>query len=184
MIFRGRQPEATVWRRFRSGYDHFTFGTSGDVYVARIVANAERVLDLFHALSVNLSPAVDVALEDLRSGRRWRGEALALPDVRDAIARLKLPLSVYGGVELAVYTTDDQITLSPGLELFVYARSDRWLYILLGKGLVEQDRITGTRWDEEAPLSDAPELETAIELTVERLGLEIVHGATAESDDA
>ena len=172
MIFRGRQPEATVWRRFRSGYDHFTFGKTGDVYVARIVANAERVLDLFHALSTNLSPAVDVALEELRSGRAWRGEAVALPDVRDAIARLKLPLSVYGGVELAVYTTDDQLTLTPGLELFIYARSDRWLYILLGKGLVEQDRLPGPRWDLDAPLPPAPELATAIDLTIERLGLE------------
>ncbi|HEY0970483.1 MAG TPA: hypothetical protein VGE02_05850 [Gemmatimonadales bacterium] len=184
MIFRGRQPEATVWRRFRSGYDHFTFGLEGDVYVARIVANAERVLDLFHALSANLSPAVDVALEDERSGRGWRGEAVALPDVRDVIARLKLPLSVYGGVELAVYTTDDQITLSPGLELFVYARSDRWLYILLGKGLVEQDRISGSRWDADAPLTSAPELATALDQTVERLGLEPVTHIETERDQA
>ena len=122
--------------------------------------------------------------EDMMVTVRRLSEGGLPEDCEIAIARLKLPLSVYGGVELAVYTTDDQITLSPGLELFVYARSDRWLYILLGKGLVEQDRITGTRWDEDAPLSDAPELETAIELTVERLGLEIVPGTTAERDDA
>jgi hypothetical protein len=36
-----------------------------------------------------------------------------------------------------VYSADDQVTLTPDLELFVYARSDRWLYILQGKGLVE-----------------------------------------------
>ena len=180
MIFRGRQPETTVWRRFRAGYDHFTFGRSDDVHVARIVANAERVLDLFHSLSANLSPAVDVVLSDRRSGQAWRGEAVGLPDVRDAIARLKLPLAAYGGVELAVYTPDDQLTLTPELELYVYARSDRWLYILLGKGLVEQERITGSRWDTSSPLPPAPELETAIELVVEKLALEPV----AERDDA
>jgi hypothetical protein len=174
MIFRGRQPEATVWRRFRAGYDSFTFTQSGEIHEARIVANAERVLDLLHALSAHLAPAVDVALEDRRSGRAWGGEGVALPDVRDAVARLKLPLSTYGGVELAIYTPDDQLALTPGLELYIYARSDRWLYILLGKGLVEQDRLTGTRWDPDTPLPPAPELETALEITVERLGLEPV----------
>ena len=64
--------------------------------------NAERALDLFHTLSANLPPAVDVAIEDVRRGRTWRGVGLALPDVRDAVARLKLPISAYGGVELAV----------------------------------------------------------------------------------
>lgn len=182
MIFRGRQPEATVWRRFRAGYDGFSFTQAGGVYEARVVANAERVLDLLHSLSAHLAPAVDVALEDGRSGNGWRGEAVALPDVRDAIARLKLPLSAYGGVELAVYTPDDQLTLTVGLELYIYARSDRWLYILLGKGLVEQDRLAGMRWDPEAPLPAAPELATALALTVEKLGLEPV--AAAGADDA
>lgn len=184
MIFRGRQPEATVWRRFRSGYDHFTFRRDGDVHEARIVANAERVLDLLHALTAHLTPAVDVAIEDRRTGRAWRVEAAALPDVRDSIARLKLPLSAYGGVELAVYTPDDQLTLTPGLELFVYARSDRWLYILLGKGLVEQDRLGGSRWDVGAPLPPAPELESALELTVEKLGMDPVSGDPAAAAPA
>lgn len=182
MIFRGRQPEATVWRRFRSGYDHFTFRREGEVNAARIVANAERVLDLLHALTAHLTPAVDVVLEDRRSGRAWRAEAAALPDVRDAIARLKLPLSAYGGVELAVYTPDDQLTLTIGLELFIYARSDRWLYILLGKGLVEQDRLERPRWDVSQPFPPAPELEAALEMTVEKLGMELVNGPA--DDDA
>lgn len=171
MIFRGRQPEATVWRRFRSGLDGFTFGREGDIFVAHVSANAERVLDLLHALAVHLPPAVDVALEDRRSGGAWVGENVALPDVRDAIARLKLPLAAYGGVELAIYTPDDQLALSPALDLFAYGRTDRWLYVLLGKGLAEQDRLPTRPWElQEAP--PAPELEAAIALTIDRLGLE------------
>ena len=171
MIFRGRQPEATVWRRFRSGLDGFGFWKSDDHYVARITTTAERALDLFHALSASLPPAVDVALEDRRRRRAWTGVGIALPDARDAIARLKLPLSTYGGVELAVYTPDDQLTLTPALEVYVYARTDRWLYILLGKGLVEQERLAPRRPDDATP-GPAPELESALDLTVEQLGLE------------
>ena len=172
MIFRGRQPEATVWRRFRSGLDGFAFWQEGELNVARIVTNAERALDLFHALSANLPPAVDVAIEDRRRAQSWRGVGLALPDVRDAVARLKLPLAAYGGVELAVYTPDDQLTLTPSLECYVFARTDRWLYVLLGKGLVEQERVTARRHDGDMPLAPAPELAAAIDNAVEQLGLE------------
>jgi len=172
MIFRGRQPEATVWRRFRSGLDGFTFGREGDVYVAHVSANAERVLDLLHALSVNLPPAVDVAIEDRRSGAAWTGENVARPDGRDAVARLKLPLAAYGGVELAIYTPDDQLTLSDALDLFAYGRTDRWLYILLGKGLAEQEKLPVRRWELAGEPPPAPELENALALTIERLGLD------------
>jgi hypothetical protein len=173
MIFRGRQPEATVWRRFRSGLDGFAFWQEPDHCVARIVTNAERALDLFHTLSVNLPPAVDVAIEDRRRGLKWTGVGLALPDVRDAVARLKLPLAAYGGVELAVYTPEDQLTLTPSLECYVYSRSDRWLYLLLGKGLVEQDEVAARRTEDEAPMAPAPALAVAIDGAVEQLGLEV-----------
>ena len=104
MLFRGRNPDATVWRRFRSGVDGFTFTRRAIIYEAYVGANAERVVDLFYTLS-----------EQLRSGHRcrtsptcdrettWTGESIALPDVRDAVARLKVPLATYGGVEFALY---------------------------------------------------------------------------------
>ena len=96
------------------------------------------MVDLFHALTEHLPPAVDVALEDVRSGLSWKGENIALPDVREVIARMKSPLSTFGGVEFAVYTSEDQLTLNPHLELFIYARTDQWFYILQGKGLEER----------------------------------------------
>ncbi len=172
MIFRGRQPEASIWRRFRVSTDGFTFERDDDHYTAHVVANAERVVDLFYTLSEQLPPAVDVVVDDLRSGRSWKGEALALPDVRESIARLKLLLARYGGVEMSVYTGEDQLSLNPYLELFIYARTDRWLYLLEGKGLEEQRRVRTKSWKvgrEQFPA--APDLVNAVTAAAERLGL-------------
>ena len=172
MFFRGKQPEGSIWKRFRSSADGFTFLEEDDHYSAHVVANAERVVDLFYALSEHLSPAVDVVIEDSRAGRTWKGEALALPDVRDAIARVKLLLAQHGGAEFSVFTTEDQLTLNHYLELFVYARTDRWLYVLQGKGLQEQRAVRTKSWKfKRGDFPSAPELERALEGVAERLGL-------------
>src|SRR5882672_9951637 len=112
MRFRGKQAGASIWRRFRASTDGFTFTEEDGVYTAHIVANAERVVDLFWTLSEKLTPAVDLFIEDLRSGRKWKGEALPLPDVRDTVARLKLLLARFGGAEMSVYTPEDQLSLN------------------------------------------------------------------------
>lgn len=173
MLFRGRQPAASVWRRFRSGSDEFSFARVGEHYEARVAANAERVVDLLHALAEHLPPAVDVSMADTRAGRAWRGMDVALPDIREGVARLKAALAAYGGVELAVYTGEDQLTLTPDLELYIYARTDRWLYILQGKGLVETQTPEPEAWrlrpDELGP---APDLAESLAAAAERLGLE------------
>ena len=172
MFFRGRQPEPSIWRRFRSGIDGFTFVKEHDHYAAHVVANAERVVDLFHALTEQLPPAVNVSIVDKRNDRSWEGEALALPDVRDAIARLKVPLAAHGGVELSVFTDEDQLTLNAVLELFIYARTDQWLYILQGKGLEERRALRTKSWKlSRHTYPPAPELIAAVEATVARLGL-------------
>ena len=172
MLFRGKQPEATVWRRFRSGTDGFTFTKEDGYYAARVSANAERAVDLLHALSEQLPPAVDVSVDDARRGRAWRGEGIALPDVRDMVARLRVPLATYGGVELAVYSAEDQLTLSHHLELFLYGRTDQWLYVLQGKGLEERATLRPRRW--KRPPSEfrpAPAISDAVATAAERLGL-------------
>src|SRR5262245_58442930 len=97
MFFRGRTPEASIWRRFRASADGFTFLQENDYYSAHVVANAERVVDLFYTLTEQLSPAVDVVIEDLGSHHTWKGEGIALPDVREQIAKLKILLARYGG---------------------------------------------------------------------------------------
>jgi hypothetical protein len=173
MFFRGRQPEASIWRRFRTSADGFTFTKEEDLWVAHVVANAERVVDLFYILSENLPPAVDVCIEDLRSGRTWKSDGAPLPDVREAIARLKSLLGRYGGLEVSLFTGDDQLTLNPYLELYIYSRSDRWLYMLEGKGLEEQPRVRTKSWKtNRRQFPAAPELVSAVAGAVERLGLQ------------
>ena len=173
MLFRGRQPETSLWRRFRTSADGFSFLEEEDLYSAHLVANAERVVDLFEALLEHLPPAVDVYVRDARTERRWEGKAVALPDVRDAVARLKAPLARFGGVEVSVFTTEDQITLNPVLELFIYARSDQWLYILQGKGLEERRTVRTKSWRlKQQEFPPAPELTQALEQAATSLGLQ------------
>lgn len=172
-IFRGRQPQVTVWRRFRSGVDGFTFEQLPDgVFEAHVATNAERAVDLLYVLSEHLPPAVDFAVSDRRTGASWVGTDVALPDVRDALARLKIPLAAYGGVDLSVYTSDDQLSLTPALDLYAFGRSDRWLYLLQSKGLEQYGAVSGKPWRgqpwDRAP---APALTTAIVAAAERLGL-------------
>ena len=173
MFFRGRQPETSIWRRFRAGIDGFTFVKESDYFAAHVVANAERMVDLMHLLAEELPPAVDVAIEDQRTGRSWKGRDVALPDVRDAIARLKVPLAAYGGVEISIYSPEDQLTLNPHLELFVYARTDRWLYILQSKNLQEHRTVRTKSWKlRRGEFQPAPELVDAVSAAAERLGLQ------------
>ncbi|MGH9419460.1 MAG: hypothetical protein ACRD3J_05760, partial [Thermoanaerobaculia bacterium] len=77
MLFRGRNPDVTVWKRFRSGVDGFTFTKEDSHYEAYVGANAERVVDLFYTLSELLPPAVDVVIADLRSEATWKGDSIA-----------------------------------------------------------------------------------------------------------
>ena len=172
MLFRGRNPDVTVWKRFRSGTDGFTFTKNGDYYEAYVAANAERVVDLFYTLSEQLAPAIDIVIQDLRSESTWKGESVALPDARDAIARLKVPLATYGGVEIALYTADEQLTLTAQLELYIYARSDRWIYLLQGKGLEERASLADRTWRAQSwDRALAPSLTAAISAAAERLAL-------------
>jgi hypothetical protein len=173
MFFRGRQAEASIWQRFRVSADGFAFASEDGVYSARIAANAERVVNLFHALAEHMSPAVDVAVEDLRSGQSWKGEALPLDDVREQIARLKVLLGRYGGVEFSVFNSEDQLTLNQHIELYIYSKTDRWYYLLEGKGLEEQKTVQSKSWKQErAQFPPAAELVNAIQTVVERLGLQ------------
>ena len=111
----------------------------------------------------------------MRSGRSWRGEALAIPDVRDVLARLKLLLARYGGVEFTIYTAEDQLSLTPDLELFIYARTDQWFYVLRGKGLEERRMVRTRSWKlRRSEFAPAPDLVQAVAAAAERLALTAV----------
>lgn len=172
MLFRGKQPEASIWRRFRASSDGFTFTEEDGVYSAHVVANAERVVDLFWTLSDLLGPAIDAHIDDLRSGRSWHGESLPLSDVRDTIARLRLLLARYGGTQISLYTSEDQLSLNEHLELFIYSKSDKWLYLLEGRGLEEMGRVRPKSWKiKRQSFPAAPDLVNALASAAERLGL-------------
>jgi len=173
MIFRGRPQPATVWRRFRSGNDGFTFEESPAGYFeAHVAVNAERAVDLMYVLTEHLQPAVDVSITDRRTGASWHGADVALPDVRDAIARLKIPLATYAGVDISVYTADDQLSLTAELDLYAFARSDRWLYLLQARGLEQYGAVGEKGWRAQ-PWHRAPVtvLTTALSTAAERLSL-------------
>lgn len=173
MIFRARTQHVTVWRRFRSGHDGFTFEESPEGYFeAHVAANAERAVDLMYVLTEHLPPAVDVSLTDRRTRVTWEGADVALPDVRDVIARLKVPLATYAGVDISVFTPDDQLSLTAELDLYAFGRSDRWLYLLQARGLEQYGAVAdkawrGQPWDRAA----APVLTTALATAAERLSL-------------
>jgi hypothetical protein len=158
--------------RFRPAADWFIASTDGAVYTARIGASAERVVDLLHALALHLDPAVDVRITDCRTGAVWVGSDVALPDVRDALGRLRFPLATCAGVEVTVFTPDDQLSLTPELLLVAYARSDRWFFLLEGMGLAERGTPPPVVWTPSRQrLAPCPDLDMALRATASRLGL-------------
>ncbi|MDQ6611744.1 MAG: hypothetical protein M3Y64_04865, partial [Gemmatimonadota bacterium] len=93
-------------------------------------------------------------------------------EVRDTVARLKLLLSSYGGVEIAAYTGEDQITLTPELEVFVYSRTQRWRAQLVSMGIEEQSTTPTAVWrPTRHDLKPAPELSDALASAARRLRL-------------
>jgi hypothetical protein len=173
MVFiRGPHPAAEIWRSFRGTGDGFTFRDRDGVCEALVMANADRVVELYLALAEHLPPAIRVEIHDLRAGTRWQGDDQALVDARDAVARLKGALAGNGGVEFTLVGSDDQLTLTANLEIFIYARSDRWLYLLQGKGLRRLARLRPRSWRLAAgEFAPAPAMCAAVQDVAERLGL-------------
>jgi len=173
MVFiRGPHPDASIWRHFHGDRDGFTFGERDGLYEAIVRANADRVVEMFLALIEHLPPAVTVELHDARSGSQWRGEDLALVDVRDAVGRFKGTLARLAGLELTLHGVDDQVTLTPNLDIFVYARTDRWLYLMQGKGLRRRGRLRERSWRLAADeFAHSPVMSMAIRDAASRLGL-------------
>lgn len=172
MLFRGRVPDATVWRRFRPREDVFAFRQESGLYVAEVAAGAERSVDLLHALLEHLPPVVGLALECVRTGREFVGEGLQLAEVRETVARLKVPLVASAGVELTVFTDDEQLSLSAMLDLWVFAKTDRWLYLLQGRGLEERAELPRRSWTlGRDGFSGSPEIVEAVAAAAARLTL-------------
>lgn len=163
---------ADVQSRFRRDTDWFVASKRSDLYVAQIGTISERAVDLLPALALHLDPAVDVVIESLRDRTIWQGRSLALPDVREVVGRLRLPLAMYGGVEIALVTPDDQLTLTPELAIVLYARTDRWFFVLEGMGLVERESVPVPVWSSSrSQLQPVEDLTLALAAAAERLSL-------------
>jgi hypothetical protein len=158
--------------RFRMIGDWFVATRTQGLHSVRIGATAERSVDLLHALTAHLDSEVDIRMADVRSGRVWEGALLALHAVRDVVGRLRMPLASYGGVELTVFTAEDQLTITPELLLVIYARTDRWSFLLDGMGLIERQELPQADWvPSRETLRPQEELEFALNAAAERIGL-------------
>jgi len=172
MFLRGREHESTVWQRFRAESDGFTVRRRDDFVEILVRSNADRSVDLFLALAEELPPAVSLSITDVRARMTWSGSSLALPDVTNALARVKLVLTTFAGAEVCVYSQEEQLTLTPSLELYIHSLSERWVFVLNGHGLVQRERLPGRSWrlagDDFPP---SPEASAALRQASERLGL-------------
>ena len=172
MSLNNRLDPSDVAYRFRSGADWFLVTEDLGVNVVRIGASSDRAVDLLHTLIASLADQVNVAMESVRDALAWKGDACNRSEVREVIARLKLLIASYGGVEIAVYSGDDQITLTPELELFIYSRTQRWRKRLLELGLEEHLQTPPVVWrPRRSQLAAAPELSDSLAMTAQKLRL-------------
>lgn len=158
--------------RFRSGADWFTVSELDGLFTCVIGANSERAVDLLQSLSLEFPETFSVSISSLRERLSWWDNACSRAEVRDVLSRLRVLLAGYGGVEFAIYTSDDQITLTPELQLVIYSRSSKWRALLIDMGLEEKSKAPAPVWCvSRDALIPAPELSDSLMLAVRRLAL-------------
>jgi hypothetical protein len=146
MFIRGADTGQSAWQATRRSGEGFAFGLHRGLHEAQVAPNAERAVELFVALLEHVGPFGRCVIDDWRTARGWAGEDLATGDVRDAVARARPVLSTHAGVEISVMAGGEQITLTANLMIHVFAPTDRWLYLLHGKGLRRVPRLRRRSW--------------------------------------
>ncbi|WP_291163543.1 hypothetical protein [Gemmatimonas sp. UBA7669] len=159
--------------RFVHGGAWYVTTAHAGLWRSIVGAPAEQVMDVVYHLLGFFDPAVDMLLRDLRSGRTWQGSLLPLPDVREAVGRLRQTLVAFGAVECAVYTDQDQFTITRDRLLIIDSRTDRWTYRLDAASFESRSQLPPPTWNPERVTRrrDAA-LEEALWVAAERLGLE------------
>lgn len=164
--------QSETGQRFRSSADWFTQSELDGLFTFTIGANSERAVDLMQTLTQQFPETFSVSISTLRERQSWWDNACARTEVRDVLARLKVLLAGFGGVEFAIYTADDQLTLTPELQLIVYSRSTKWRALLLDMGLEERLELPTPVWCvSRDALVPAPELSDSVLLAIRRLAL-------------
>ena len=68
MLFRGRQPEASIWRRFRASSDGFTFSEDDGIYTAHVsvklanVPSGLKFYEPFDKLDLTMTRSTSIAI--------------------------------------------------------------------------------------------------------------------------
>ena len=172
MFIRTRERMADMWHRFRPPEEGFVFNERDGLFEARIVPKATRAIDLFLLLSFHLDSSVRVAVEDVRRGRMWHADSVALTYAREAMAGVGSLLLTYAGVEVAMLDRVNQVTLTSQLEIFVYSRTERWFYFLRDLGIRQYRSLESRSWMlERDEFPSTLELSTAVDAMVKRLEL-------------
>ena len=165
MFVRVPEQPPEVWQRFKLPDEGFEFGDVAGLYCARVVAGGERSLSLFHTLIGHLAPSVSLRLHDVRPHEPepprtaepgeagslaaigyWQGDRLDRDKVRIAVDGARGVLAREGGVEVAVFDEEDQVTLGSNLDMFVFSRTARWYPLLRGLGLATYPAIPHRSW--------------------------------------
>ena len=173
-FLRGAAVEPEVWRHFRESDDHFAAWRDGAWWVVRTDAPSERTVQRFHELSALMPGTVSVALTRVRDATEWRGDDVALSDVREGIARLRVPVARTGGLMVTLWGDQRQLALSPQLSLWAWARTPAWRQALAIPGMREcpREALGDRRWATDArALSGSDELDGVTAAVVHRLGL-------------
>lgn len=166
---------SSISQRFRSAADWFTSSEQGGIYTFQIGANSERAVDLMHVLSAHFPERAQLAITSHRDRKSWCSDDCARAEIRDVLARLKLLLAGYGGVEISVFNDTDQLTLTPELQVVVYSRNNSWRDRLLKIGLERRKVPPAVVWrPSRTEMRSAPELTDSLALAVRRLGLTAV----------
>jgi hypothetical protein len=162
-----------VAMRFHRDAEWYVASRVRDVHVFRVHANSERIVELFLRLTTHLDDLVELVIAHERDGVSWRATTQFLPTVREALGRLRWPLASFGGTEVSLITEDDQVTLTPWLELVIYSHQAQWREWLEVEGLFPRDQLPTPLFDPRTvPWSPAPELTQALASVVERLKME------------
>jgi len=173
-FFKDRPIGALLWRRFHTAPEGFTvLHEQPDLWSWHAVTKAERAVDSFTRLLGEMPAVVSLEISDAHAGRSWKGGGCDSAGVRGAIAPLREMLIEHAGVEITVFAADDQITLNPVLELFLYSKTDHWTQVLLGIGLPEERMVRTRSWKlRREGLTPAPALSDAVARAAESLRLE------------
>jgi hypothetical protein len=172
-VFREAVSDVTVWRRFRDVADTFVVLRRDGLIGARAVGNSEAMVELFIELIPEFSSLFALTIDDWRSSRVWRADGVTQNAMLDAFYGLRVPLVNAGGVEFTLEAPHEQLSLSAHLEVVIWSRTERWLYLLQRAGLREQSALRGRLWrPDRGAFAQAPVLTDGVRTMADSLAMQ------------